>query len=109
MRLLSILFFAGGVVFLILTVTQVLTRGWGPLDVELLHVYLVVLPRYLLLVAAVFSSQGSFRLLYRIPETGILSVMGCFDSYQVGLDENHLVSPAVYQQPIRRTKPRIGH
>jgi len=58
MRLLSILFFAGGVVFLILTVTQVLTRGWGPLDVELLHVYLVVLPRYLLLVAAVLLIAG---------------------------------------------------
>ena len=58
MKLLSILFFAGGVVFLILTVTQVLTRGWGPLDVELLHVYLVVLPRYLLLVAAVLLIAG---------------------------------------------------
>jgi hypothetical protein len=58
MKLLSILFFAGGVVFLILTVTQVLTRGWGPLDVELLHVYLVVLPRYLLLIAAVLLIAG---------------------------------------------------
>jgi len=58
MKLLSILFFAGGVVFLILTVNQVLTRGWGPLDVELLHVYLVVLPRYLLLVAAVLLIAG---------------------------------------------------
>jgi len=58
MKLLSILFFAGGVVFLILTVTQVLTRGWGPLDVELLHVYLVILPRYLLLIAGVLLIAG---------------------------------------------------
>lgn len=58
MKLLSILFFAGGIVFLILTVTQVLHRGWGPLDVELLHVYLVVLPRYLLLIAAVLLIAG---------------------------------------------------
>src|ERR1700684_3846100 len=40
MKLLSILFFAGGVVFLILTVTQVLARGWGPLDVTVLDVLL---------------------------------------------------------------------
>jgi hypothetical protein len=58
MKLLSILSFAGGVVFLILTVTQVLTRGWGPLDVELLHVYFVVLPRYLLLIAGVLLIAG---------------------------------------------------
>ena len=36
---------------LTLTVTQMLTRGWGPLDVELLHVYFVVLPRHLPLIA----------------------------------------------------------
>jgi hypothetical protein len=45
------LFFAGGGVSPILTVTQVLTRGWGPLDVTVLDVYFVVLPRYLLLIA----------------------------------------------------------
>jgi hypothetical protein len=58
MKLLSILFFAGGVVFLILTVTQVLTRGWGPLDVTVLDVYFVVLPRYLLLIAGVLLIAG---------------------------------------------------
>jgi len=58
MKVLSILFFAGGVVFLILTVAHVLTRGWGPLDVELLHVYLVILPRYLLLIAGVLLIAG---------------------------------------------------
>ena len=58
MKLLSILFFAGGVVFLILAVTQVLTRGWGPLDVTVFDVYFVVLPRYLLLVAGVLVIAG---------------------------------------------------
>jgi hypothetical protein len=48
MKLLSSLFFAGGGVLLILTATQVLARGWGPLDVTVLDVYFVVLPRYLL-------------------------------------------------------------
>jgi hypothetical protein len=58
MKLLSILFFAGGVVFLILTATQVLTRGWVPLDVEVFHVYFVVLPRHLLLIAGVLLIAG---------------------------------------------------
>jgi hypothetical protein len=58
MKLLSILFFAGGIVFVILTVAQLLTRGWGPVDVELLHVYFVVLPRYLLLIAGVLLIAG---------------------------------------------------
>lgn len=58
MKLLSILFFAGGVVFLTLTVTQVLTRGWGPLDVTVLDIYFVVLPRYLLLIAGVLLIAG---------------------------------------------------
>ena len=58
MKVLSILFFAAGVLFLILTATQVLTRGWGPLDVELFHIYFVVLPRYLLLIAGVLLIAG---------------------------------------------------
>ena len=58
MKLLSILLFAGGAVFLILTVTQVLTRGWGPLDLTVFDVYFVVLPRYLLLVAGVLLIAG---------------------------------------------------
>ena len=58
MKLLSILFFAGGVVFLILTVTQVLARGWGPLDVTVRDLYFVVLPRYLLLISAALFIAG---------------------------------------------------
>jgi hypothetical protein len=58
MKLLSILFFTGGGVFLILTVTQVLARGWGPLDVTVLDVYFVVLPRYLLLTSAALLIAG---------------------------------------------------
>jgi hypothetical protein len=58
MKLLAILFFAGGVVLLMLTVTQVLKRGWGPLDVTVLDVYFVVLPRYLLLIAGVLLIAG---------------------------------------------------
>jgi hypothetical protein len=59
MKLLSILFFAGGVVFLILTVAQVLARGWGPLDVNVLDFYFVILPRYLLLISAALLIAGS--------------------------------------------------
>lgn len=58
MKLLSILFFAGGSVFLILTVAQVLARGWGPLDVTVLDVYFVVLLRYLLLISAALLIAG---------------------------------------------------
>ena len=56
MKLMSILLFAGGVVFLLLTVTLALTRG--SLDVTVLDVYFVVLPRYLLIVAVVLLVGG---------------------------------------------------
>jgi hypothetical protein len=36
----------------------VLTLGWGPLDVTVLDVYFVVLPRYLLLIAGVLLIAG---------------------------------------------------
>jgi hypothetical protein len=58
MKLLSILFFAGGVFFLILTVTQVLARGWGPLDVSVFDVYFVVLPRCLLVISVCLLITG---------------------------------------------------
>ena len=58
MKLLSILFFAGGGLFLILTVTQVLERGWGPLDVTVLDVYFVILPRYLLMISTALLIAG---------------------------------------------------
>jgi hypothetical protein len=58
MKLVSILFFAGGVVFLTLTVTQVLLRGWGPLDVTVLDVYFVVVPRYTLLISLCLLVAG---------------------------------------------------
>lgn len=41
MKLLSILFFAGGGLFLLLTVTQVLARAWDPLDVTVLDLLLI--------------------------------------------------------------------
>lgn len=58
MKPLSMLFFAGGAIFLMFTVTQVLTRGWGPLDMTVLDVYFVILPRYLLLIAGVLLIAG---------------------------------------------------
>jgi hypothetical protein len=58
MKLLSILFFAGGGIFLILTVRQVRARGWSPLDVTVLDVYFVVLPRYLLLISTALLIAG---------------------------------------------------
>jgi hypothetical protein len=58
MKILSILFFAGGVVFLTLTVTQVLLRGWGPVDVTVLDVYFVVVPRYMLLISLCLLVAG---------------------------------------------------
>lgn len=67
MKVLSILFFATGVVFLILTATQVLTRGWGPLDVEVFHVYFVVLPCYVLLFAGVLLIAGCVSVFARHP------------------------------------------
>jgi hypothetical protein len=59
MKLVSILFFAGGVVFLTLTVTQVLLRGWGPVAVTVLDVYFfVVVPRYTLLISLCLLVAG---------------------------------------------------
>mgnify|MGYP001220313373 CR=1 FL=1 len=58
MKLVSTLFFAGGIFFLIFTVAQVLTRGWGPLDITVLDVYFVIWPRYLLLIAGVLLIAG---------------------------------------------------
>jgi len=52
------LFFAGGVVFLILTVTLVLLRGWGPVDVTVFDVYFVVVPRYTLLISLCLLVAG---------------------------------------------------
>ena len=52
----SIVLFAGSAVFLILALVLVLTRG--ALDVSVLDYYFVVLPRYLLLVAAILFTAG---------------------------------------------------
>jgi hypothetical protein len=58
MKVLSILSFTVGVVFLILTVTLVLLRGWGPVDVTVLDVYFVVVPRYTLLISLCLLAAG---------------------------------------------------
>lgn len=55
-KMVSILFFAGSAVFLILAL--VLALRTGMLDVSVLDVYFVVLPRYLLLVAAILFTAG---------------------------------------------------
>ena len=68
MKLLSILCLAGGVLFLTLMVTQVLNRGWGPLDVTVFDVYFVVLPRYLLLIAIGLLIAGFVSGLRAFPE-----------------------------------------
>ena len=68
MKLLSILCLAGGVLFLTLMVTQVLNRGWGPLDVTVFDVYFVVLPRYLLLIATGLLITGFVSGLRAFPE-----------------------------------------
>jgi hypothetical protein len=58
MKVLSILSFTVGVVFLILTVTLVPLRGWGPVDVTVLDVYFVVVPRYTLLISLCLLAAG---------------------------------------------------
>ena len=55
-KLVSIVFFAGSAVFLILALVLALTKG--ALDVSVLDFYSVVLPRYLLLVAAILFTAG---------------------------------------------------
>jgi ABC-type Na+ efflux pump permease subunit len=55
-KLISILLFAGSAVFLILAVVLALTKG--TLDLSVLDFYFVVLPRYLLLVAAILFTAG---------------------------------------------------
>ena len=55
-KLVSIVLFAGSAVFLILALLLALTRG--ALDVSVLDYYFVVLPRYLLLVAAILFTAG---------------------------------------------------
>jgi len=55
-KLVSIVLFVGSAVFLILALVLALTRG--ALDVSVLDYYFVVLPRYLLLVAAILFTAG---------------------------------------------------
>ena len=55
-KLMSIVLFVGSVVFVILALVLALTRG--ALDVSVLDFYFVVLPRYLLLVAAILFTAG---------------------------------------------------
>ena len=55
-KLVSVVLFAGSAVFLILAVALALTKG--ALDVSVLDFYFVVLPRYLLLVAAILFAAG---------------------------------------------------
>jgi len=55
-KLVSGVLIAGSAVFLILAVALALTKG--ALDVSVLDFYFVVLPRYLLLVAAILFAAG---------------------------------------------------
>jgi hypothetical protein len=55
-KMVSTVLFAGSVVFLILALVLALTKG--ALDVSVLDFYFVVLPRYLLLVAAILFTAG---------------------------------------------------
>jgi hypothetical protein len=55
-KLLSIVLFIGSAVFLILALALALTKG--SLDLSVLDFYFVVLPRYLLLVAAILFTGG---------------------------------------------------
>jgi len=58
MKIIAVLCFALGGVFLLWTVMQVTTRGWGPLDVSVHDVYFVVEPRYLLLISVALLIGG---------------------------------------------------
>jgi hypothetical protein len=55
-KLMSIGLFVGSAVFVILALALALTKG--ALDVSVLDFYFVVLPRYLLLVAAILFTAG---------------------------------------------------
>jgi hypothetical protein len=55
-RLLSIVFCAGGAVFLMLALVLALTKG--SLDLSVLDFYFIVLPRYLLLIAGILFTAG---------------------------------------------------
>ncbi len=65
MKILAPLCFVAGAVFLFLTALEVITHGWGPLDVSVLGFYFVVLPRYLLLSAAGCFAAGFVGLFSR--------------------------------------------
>ena len=58
MKIVAVSCFALGAAFLLLAVTQVIKRGWAPLDVAVLDFYFVVLPQYLLLIAGGFVVAG---------------------------------------------------
>jgi hypothetical protein len=54
MKLMSIVLFVGGVVFLVMAFALAATRGiLGVIDVTIFDVYFVVRPLYLVLIAAV--------------------------------------------------------
>lgn len=58
MKIISVLCFALCAVLLFLAVLQVITRGWGPLDVSVLDFYFVILPIYSLWIAGILIAAG---------------------------------------------------
>ncbi|HTS09805.1 MAG TPA: hypothetical protein VMP68_29840 [Candidatus Eisenbacteria bacterium] len=58
MKITAVSCFALGAAFLLLAVTQVIKRGWAPLDVTVLDFYFVVLPQHLLSIAGGFVVAG---------------------------------------------------
>ena len=68
MKLLSILFFAGGVVFLVMAFSLAVTHGvLGALDVTVFDFHFVVRPLYLLLIAGVLFVTGCLTFAHPIP------------------------------------------
>ena len=58
MKIVAVLCFAMGAVFMFFTALQVIIRGWGPLDLSVFDVYFVVLPSHLLMIAGSFAAAG---------------------------------------------------
>jgi hypothetical protein len=68
MKLLSILFFAGGAVFLVMAFSLAVTHGvLGALDVTVFDFYFFVRPLYLLLIATALFVTGCLTFAHPIP------------------------------------------
>ena len=59
MKVIAVLCFAAGATLLFLAAIQLISKGWGPIDISVHDHYFVIVPQYLLLIAGCLIAAGS--------------------------------------------------